>query len=230
MASGGLFGGGREKKRFLFIICVNNDEIFSECQFYIDKLKVPPGYSKSVRVIRDARGMCQAYNSAMTEEPAKYRIYMHQDVSILNPYFLYDILEIFESDKKIGMIGMVGSKKLPPDAVVWHGERVGNLYSLDPDNVDFKNYRYSVDEGVTDVEAVEGFLMATDEDLPWREDLFDGWDYYNLSQSAEFRKAGYRVVVPVQRKPWCAHDESVNNRWDFNAYRKKFMTEYGYGK
>ena len=150
MASGGLFGGGREKKRFLFIICVNNDEIFSECQFYIDKLKVPPGYSKSVRVIRDARGMCQAYNSAMTEEPAKYRIYMHQDVSILNPYFLYDILEIFESDKKIGMIGMVGSKKLPPDAVVWHGERVGNLYSLDPDNVDFENYRYSVDEGLTD--------------------------------------------------------------------------------
>ena len=41
--------------------------------------------------------------------------------------------------------------------------------------------------------------MATQYDVPWREDLFDGFDFYDVSQSFEFRKAGYTVGVPVQR-------------------------------
>ncbi|WP_242838988.1 glycosyltransferase family protein [Butyrivibrio sp. AE3003] len=35
------------------------------------------------------------------------------------------------------MIGLVGSPALPPDAVMWHDKRVGNLYSLSPDNLSY---------------------------------------------------------------------------------------------
>ena len=79
---------------------------------------------------------------------------------------------------------------------------------------------------MTDVEAVDGLLMVTKEDLPWREDLFDGWDFYDVSQSFEFRKKGYRVVVPEQKKPWCAHDDGTMNLWSYDGYRKIFLTEY----
>ena len=45
---------------------------------------------------------------------AKYKIYMHQDVFIVNRYFIYDVISIFNADKAIGVIGLVGSPQLPP--------------------------------------------------------------------------------------------------------------------
>jgi hypothetical protein len=47
-----------------------------------------------------------------------------------------------------------------------------------------------------------------------------------MAQCFEMRKKGMRVVVPEQKKPWCAHDEGVNNRWGFDTYRKRFMKLY----
>ena len=35
-------------------------------------------------------------------------------------------------------------------------------------------------DGGWEVEGVDGLLMATQYDIPWREDLFDGWDFYDL--------------------------------------------------
>ena len=48
----------------------------------------------------------------------------------------------------------------------------------------------------TEVEAVDGLFIATQYDVKWREDIFDGWDFYDISQSEEFHRAGYKVVVP----------------------------------
>ena len=57
-----------------------------------------------------------------------------------------------------------------------------------------------------EVEALDGLLLATSRDVRWREDLFDGWDFYDVSQCLEMRRMGWRVVVPCQETPWCYHD------------------------
>ncbi len=75
-------------------------------------------------------------------------------------------------------------------------------------------------------EAVDGFLMATQYDIPWREDVFNGWDYYDASQSFEFRKAGYSVVVPHQDPPWCLHDDGWLNLTNYFNNRLIFKSEY----
>lgn len=69
-------------------------------------------------------------------------------------------------------------------------------------------------------------MMITSEDIPWREDCFDGWDFYDVSQSFEFRKRGLRVVVPRQRCAWVMHDAGIMNLVNFDRYRHKCMTEY----
>lgn len=43
---------------------------------------------------------------------------------------------------------------------------------------------------VVDVTAIDGMFMATQYDISWREDLFDGWDFYDISQSCEFTRGG----------------------------------------
>ena len=76
------------------------------------------------------------------------------------------------------------------------------------------------------MEAIDGLLRATQYDVPWREDLFDKWDFYDISQSQEFLRAGYKVVVPKQKRPWCIHDDDFFNLKNFYNARKVFLEEY----
>ena len=161
-------------KKFCFIICVKREDYLKECIFYLEQLKVPEGYSMQIQPIRRATSMAGAYNMAMQASDAKYKIYLHQDCFVINPNFLYDLLMIFENDRKIGMVGMVGSPQTPPDLLPWHGVRIGNGYSWDVENTDYKDYSYKLTDGIKDVESIDGMLMATAFDLPWREAQSDG--------------------------------------------------------
>lgn len=208
--------------KFCFIICVNNDKYRQECLYYIEHLNVPAGYEKDILTIQDAPCMTAGYNAAMQATDAKYKIYLHQDVFIVNRNFLSDILEIF-ADESIGMIGMVGSPRLPEHSVMWYGERIGKIYSS---NVVEAGISLIGEKEDRDVEAVDGLLMITQYDVPWREDLFKGWDFYDISQSFEFRRAGYRVVVPEMAEPWCIHDDGFLNLANYYNERKIFQKEY----
>lgn len=217
---------GINRNKFCFIICVNDERYMNECQLYINRLRVPDGYSVEVMPVYNAKSMAEGYNRGMNASDAKYKIYLHQDVFIINTNFLCDILNIFKNNWKVGMIGVIGSQKLSPSAVMDFGPRVGNLYSYDNENVNFDGYEFKKEDGLYEVEAINGLIMATKENIPWREDLFDGWEFYDVSQSFEYRKKGYKVVVPEQRKPWCVHDNDFTSQWFYDKYRKIFMEEY----
>ncbi len=70
--------------KFCFIICTNNDLLLGEALHYIDHLEIPDGYEVDLLTVNDASSMTEGYNEAMTTSDAKYKIYMHQDVFILN--------------------------------------------------------------------------------------------------------------------------------------------------
>lgn len=214
------------EKKFQFIICSNNEDFLAECITYISLLEVPEGYSVDVISILEAASMAAGYNEGMRASDAKYKIYLHQDVFIIYRKFLYALLEIFESDPQIGMIGMVGSPKMPSCGIMWYGAREGGGYGLIPVQKPYGEYEYSLEDGLHEVEAIDGFIMITCQDLPWREELFDGWDFYDISQSFEFRKQGYKVVVPEQISPWCKHDDGFINLAHYDKYRKLFLNEY----
>lgn len=211
------------ENKISFIICTNDDLFFDECVRYIHWLEVPEGMEVEILEIRDAVSMTAGYNEGMNCSDAKYKIYMHQDVFLIYKYFLYDMLRIFRSAPDVGMIGMVGSQKMPENGIMWSEKRVG----LGGKKIDRKEYRYQPEDGVWEVECIDGLLMATQVDTPWREDLFDGWDFYDISQSCEIRKKGYRIVVPVAKTSWYLHDDKpILSLVDYNKYRKIFCQEY----
>lgn len=218
-----------DNKQFCFIICTNNEILLGECMEYLKMLYVPVGYTVDALTITEAKSMTSGNNEGMRASEAKYKIYMHQDVFITNRYFLYDLLDIFNMDTRIGLIGMVGYAKISEDAVMWHEKRYGAnpMYgSGEYKYTDFGSYRYSVSDGVTDVKVADGLLLATQYDIEWDEE-FDAWDFYDASQCVRFSDAGYRVVVPNQRVPWFVHDDGLYlSVWNYNRYRKLFMTKY----
>ena len=211
-------------QKICFITCVNNRQMYEECLFYLKRLIIPAGIEIDSISIEEADSMTSGYNAAMDASDANIKIYLHQDVCIIDPFFLFRVLDTLESDQNIGVVGIVGSVKLPEDAVMWHGPRVGKLY-VENTRVEFR-YNSNAKSTYESVEAVDGLLIATSKDVPWREDLFDGWDFYDASACAEFCKRGFKVVVPDQTTPWVIHDDGMVNLYSYGKYRKIFIDNY----
>lgn len=212
-----------DENKICFIICSNDRLYTEECLHYIHHLNVPEGYQIEALAVEDAKSMASGYNEGMQASDAKYKVYLHQDVFIINHDFIGDIVNIFKHDARIGMIGMIGSPKLPESGIMWEGDRCGAIY-VPAYNKDAL-FRAG-DSDLTEVEAIDGLLMATQYDLPWREELFDKWDFYDCSQSQEFIRHGYKVVVPKLETPWCLHDSPRANLAAYEGERIKFLKEY----
>lgn len=213
------------EKKICFIVCANNDRQLQECLLYINLLTIPKGYEIEVLAVNGAESMAKGYNEAMNASDARYKVYLHQDVFITEKKFIKKILKIFSSDERIGLIGLVGTEKLSKDGVMWHGDRCGDFYRLDKALENVSGIE-KIKRGMKEVEAVDGFMMITCQDIPWREDIFDQWDFYDVSQCFEFRKAGYKVVVPTQNPAWAVHDCGPQKMWNYEIGRQKLLKEY----
>lgn len=221
-------------KQICFILCTNNRLYAEECMYYINHLIIPEGYEVDVLTVLDAVSMTSGYNEAMQCSQAKYKVYLHHDTFIVDPHFIENILKIFRENKEVGMIGMVGAPHLPSSGVMWETKRAGMFYSRKINNISLCKMEYtrrsdgemSQNGEYWEVEAVDGLLMATQYDVPWREDLFDKWDMYDASQSMEFIRRGYKVVVPKMELPWVLHDTGFVDLKNYEGERVKYVQEY----
>lgn len=213
--------------KIAFIICANNALYYDECVRYINDLNIPEGLCTDIICIQEADSMTQGYNAGMQASDAKYKVYLHQDTFILNRNFIKDMLQIFSSDISIGLLGVLGIPQLPSDVNCHLCKKVGNIIKYDGHTImdtDFLLQRQ--DQNWQEVEAIDGLLMATQYDIPWREDFLDGWDFYDISQSLEMKRHGYKVVVPYQKETWCYHNCGCPNLQKYDYYRKKMLLEY----
>lgn len=201
------------------VICENDSKELSECLYYLRQINIPDGYDIEIKYDISEISIMSFYEEAMQQSDAKYKIYLHQDTFIINPNFLYELIEVFESDPQIGMIGCVGRRKMPADAFAVDGWNTGKVY----DNV---HSIHGYENGICEVDALDGLLLATQYDIPWRDDIFKGWDYYDISQCYEFHRRGLKVVVPEQSKTWCYHDNHYSIMNNYDIWRKKFVEEY----
>lgn len=218
-----------DNRKIAFIICSNNDLYYNECVYYINRLQIPTGWHTEILRMPDAKSMTAGYNEGMKASDAKYKVYLHQDVFLYNEYFIADIVKAFMGNEHLGMIGLLGRHGgFPKDARTWSSWNIGcclagngmETWLFNPNNLPHKP------SNIAPVDAIDGMLMATQYDLPWREDLGLGWDFYDVSQSLEFRKAGYQVGIPYQETPWCLHDCGYSKLYHIDESRKKMFAAY----
>lgn len=216
------------ENKIAFITCVNNDDDYNEALLYMKNLQIPADMTAEYIAVRGAESMCAGYNKGMSETDARYKVYLHQDTLIVNKTFIADILRIFE-DKSIGLIGMIGCRSLPRTGVWWDGLRTYGriLHACEPESV--VNSQCRQPEGdYQEVESVDGLIMITQYDIPWRDDLFDGWHFYDTSMCLEMKRAGYKVIVPRQEDFWCVHcPKEKPLAQEYKWYQRIFLQEYG---
>lgn len=207
------------EKKIAFIICSNDEQETEECLFYLANLKIPEEYEKDIVLVHNASSMASGYNTGMKRTDAKYKVYMHQDTFIINQNFIFELLDIFRADRKIGLLGCVGCRRMAADGYAVSCWDTGKVYH----NLDICHY---YEHEVCEVDVVDGLLLATQYDIPWREDIFQGWDYYDISQCYEFHRKGWKVVVPEQKEYWCYHDNRYSRLTAYDEWQKKFVEEY----
>jgi hypothetical protein len=215
------------EKKICFIYCVNNQTRLNRSLETVKLLKIPKGFETEYIFINGASSMAAGYNNAMGKSDAKYKVYLHQDVLIINRDFVYDTISLFEKNPNLGMLGVLGVKELPKDGVWWNGEKwYGNIYESSPGTMRLLSCS-KIEGDYESVGAIDGLMMITQVDLPWRSDLFDSWHFYDTSQSLEFIAAGYQVGIANQEQPWVIHDCGIINYTNYEHYRRVFLQNYG---
>lgn len=211
------------EKEVAFIICVNDETELEECQYYINRLHVPEGYTVTLLCVWEAASMTSGYQEAMESSNAKYKVYLHQDVFIIHRDFIRDMLSVFEQNPDVGMIGCIGTQNAPDKLVPVQSWNEGKVFhNLCPALLDYQGEK----EGDVAVQMLDGLLIATQYDVPWRKDIFQGWDFYDISQCMEMQKREKKILVPYQKTPWCFHDNHVSRMQNYYRDYEIFLKEY----
>lgn len=217
-----------DDKKIAFITCVNNEDDYSETLLYLKSIVIPEEMTTEYIGVRGAESMCAGYNRGMRQSDAKYKVYLHQDTLVVNKNFVTDIKRIF-ADESIGLIGMIGCRSLPRTGVWWDGLRTYGrvLHACEPESV--TDTQCMQPEGLyQEVESVDGLMLVTQYDLPWRSDLFGGWHFYDTAMCLEMKRAGYKVVIPRQEDFWCVHcPKEKPLAKEYKEYQRIFLKEYG---
>jgi glycosyltransferase involved in cell wall biosynthesis len=216
-----------DNRKICLIYCVNNDHLFLESIRSANLSTVPGGYTVENRIIKNANGIAKAYNEAMNSSNAKYKIYLHQDIIILNPNFLKEMVMLFLKYPKLGLLGVAGPKQMPPSGYWPHAPVCyGKFLWGEPGNAVPLAWN-EVTADYEPVQAVDGIAMITQYDLPWRDDIFKGWHFYDISQSFEFIRAGYDVGIPRQSSYWFLHRQHNVSMAGYEPEQQLFLAHYG---
>ena len=166
---------------------------------YIDALDIPNGYEVELIEVRPDGNVADTYQRAMERSDAKYKVYLSPGSILLRLNFFEEMLRIFTQDPVIGIIGLIGAKQLSTSGVLAKSAFVqGRLLYAD----DTVFHGENIESDIEDVMAVSGDLVATQYDIPWRRDLFHTDCFWAEAQCIEFRRKGYRTVLPQQDDPW----------------------------
>lgn len=178
-----------DEKRILFVLREPQERI-QEISVYLRALRLPEGFTAEVTSnIEGPTAAC--YNAVQRESNARYKVYIAPGTVILKEDFLIKMVRLFVEQPDIGIIGLLGTEQLPTSGLFWDAPaKVGRALLRDGQRIEGK----TVTGVYQDVMAVTD-VIATQYDVPWREDLFQGEAFLAASACAEYRRQGYRTVL-----------------------------------
>ena len=166
---------------------------------HLGEIDVLQGYEVELIEVPSGGAVAATYQRAMKASDAKYKVYLSSGSILLRPSFFHDMLQLFVQDPSIGVMGLVGTEQLSTTGMLENSAFLkGKFLFSDGNHFDGVN----IEKTSEDVMVVGGYLIATQYDIPWRKDLFHTNCLWAEAQCIEFKRKGYRVVVPKQEEAW----------------------------
>jgi hypothetical protein len=186
------------------IICCNDKEQYNEfcypALYRTDQLLRMLGQDPlDIQLIYNVETIFKGNNEGI--EKAKYpiKVFMHQDVNLLQTTWLMKIVKAFAENPEYGLLGFCGTKKLPARGFWWEEGKehlIGELYS----GKERAPWVFNRVTELTEAECIDSYFMVTNRDV-----LFDpslpGFHLVDMDYSRTFSSLGYKIGV-VPHKAW----------------------------
>lgn len=166
----------------------------------------------------------EAYNLGIEKSNGEYLCFIHDDILFHSQNWGMVINEIFESDDKIGLIGVAGAKvKTKMPSGWWNNFGDQNVIYIIQHfkNTNKKMYDFGFEkDSDVKVAVVDGVFMAMRKD---KRIIFNnkigGFHAYDLNISFEYIKYGYNAIVT--NRILIEHFSSgvINKNWIYSSYK-----------
>lgn len=147
---------------------------------------------------------------------AYYKVFVQNGILLTNPYVLYNFINIFQSEEKIGMIGLSGNTAIPYDGIFWSHRNLGTLYKMRDSSqcCHYEVFHYT-SEKLDYASFCGNECYALCGEIPLRTDLDLCEELIPVSFGFELQKKGKIIAIPRQEKGWCIN---MGNDLDINRY------------
>jgi glycosyltransferase involved in cell wall biosynthesis len=173
----------------------------------------------------------QAYNKGIEQSKSNILCFIHDDILFHSNDWGKKIIEIFNADTKIGLIGVAGSKaKTKAPSGWWNSphelKQVNIIQHIETGEIERWEYGLH-DTLLTEVVAIDGVFMAARKDKAISFDAsLAGFHNYDLNISLEYKTKGYKVVVTKEILIEHFSSGNINKAW-YQA-TQKFHDKYGH--
>ena len=212
------------------IICSRASQIN---QLLFQNIKETIGCDFDLIVIDNSKkiySIFEAYNIGIKKSKGNYWCFVHDDILFNTQNWGQEIKKIFEEDKKIGLIGIAGSKIKTRMPSAWfdcdESVKVNSLIQhFNSDKVKLWERGWK-DKRNEEVSVIDGVFMVgkKDNSIKFNEEL-TGFHNYDLNLSLAYKNADYKVIVT--RNVLIEHFSigKIDKSWYISALQ--FDAEYG---
>ena len=185
-------------------------------------LSVPEGMEVQLHPISAGETeLAAAFQAAIEQSEAKYKIYISSDIEILQKEILAELITAFRAHPEVGVLGLSGTKRILTSGITYNSPQRRGVV------LDVKRKALTgaaAAEPCETVQALDSYFLATQYDVPWRKDILQGVLFLGASACCEQRRAGHEAAVLAQKQPACRMISSqiaVNDEM-----RAAFLDEY----
>ena len=206
-----------------------NEDRYALCLKSLYAANIPAGYALEIFPLSIERSYAAQVNEVLARTTAKIKIFMSDDVCLISPMAIEQLLGIFE-ENSVGMAGILGSRSLPVNGNLLDAPDLWGGVCM-PMQGDWEEIRFGSRSAGTFVEDVR-FLcpsfFATQIDLAWDES-YEGQYYAVLAHCRAMEERSKRLVVPLPHEIWCAYQrENISFEADEKDRRRYFAAYHPY--
>lgn len=185
-------------------------------------LSVPEGMEVQLHPISAGeKELAAAFQAAMEQSEAKYKIYISSDIEILQKEILAELITAFRAHPEVGVLGLSGTKRILTSGITYNSPQRRGVV------LDVKRKALTgaaAAEPCETVQALDSYFLATQYDVPWRKDILQGVLFLGASACCEQRRAGHEAAVLAQKQPAC---RMISSQFAVNdEMRAAFLDEY----
>lgn len=195
-------------------------------------IKATIGYEYELIIIDNSENqysIFQAYNKGIEQSKSEILCFIHDDILFHSNNWGAKLIEIFNSDSKIGLIGVAGSKaKTKAPSGWWNSphelKQVNIIQHIETGEVE--RWEYGLENiFLAEVVAIDGVFMAArkDKSISFDESL-KGFHNYDLNISIKYKVKGYKVMVTKAIDVEHFSSGNINKAWYWAT--QKFHNKY----